>query len=160
MLLNNCHVAKFSTANRVLNVSYEASYMLTGDVDPNTNMEGEAISISYTSLYTWLWPQSLSNVIENYAADREMSFTHVPPKNQTIELPDNFSLEINYGHHINFSAVIQDFTISQSAGVALKSKMPLDLDTLYDKILTFRNFLIIATDTRIQPKSIHLRKER
>ena len=158
VLLNNCHVAKFSTANRALNVFYEASYMLTGDVDPNTNMEGEAISISYTSLYTWLWPQSLSNVIENYAADREMSFTHAPPKNQTIELPDNFSLEINYGHHINFSAVIQDFTISQSAGVALKSKMPLDLDTLYDKILTFRNFLIIATNTRIQPKSIHLRK--
>ena len=159
VLLNNCLLAKLSTKNRVLNVFYEASYMLAGDVDPNTNMEGEAISISYTSLYTWLWPQTMSNVIENYTADGEMSFTHTPPKNQTIKLPDNFSLEINYGHHIHFPSVIQDFTISQSAGVALKSKMPLDLDTLYDKIQTFRNFLIIATDTRIQPKSIHLQKD-
>ena len=76
-----------------------------------------------------------------------------------INLSKGNFLEINYGHTRYFPAVIKNFTITQSASVVFESKTPLDLETLYDKILPFRNFLMLATDTRIQLESTHLRTD-
>ena len=85
-----------------------------------------------------------------------MSFMHVPPKNLRIKLSDGNFLEINYGHAFNFPIVIKNFTISQSAGVAFESKKLLSLEALYSKILPFCNFLMLATDARIQLKSLKM----
>ena len=160
VLLNNCMFVGSHTTNGVYSKSYRASHMFAGNTNPEIDMRGDKISIQYTSLYTWLWPKTIHNVktaLTDY--NMETSFTHGSPKNLRIKLPDDDFLEINYFYNMPFHTVIKNFTISQSASVALKSKKKtLDLESLYDKILPFRNFLILATDTRIQPESIYMHR--
>lgn len=159
VLLNNCMFVESHIANGVCSKSYRASHMFAGNVNPEIDMRGDKISIQYTSLYTWLCPKTIHNVktvLTDY--NMETSFTHGSPKNLRIKLSDDDFLEINYFCNMPFHIVIKNFTISQSASVALKSKKTLDLESLYDKILPFRNFLILATDTRIQPESIHMHR--
>ena len=159
VLLNNCMFVGFNITNGVYNKFYRVSRMFAGTVNPKTDMKGDRISIQYTSLYTWLWPKTIDNVKTNPTDNMETSFVHVPPKNLRIKLPAGNFLGINYGHNINFSPVIKNFIISQSASVVFESKTHLDLETLYDKILPFRSFLMLATDTRIQLESTHLRTD-
>ncbi len=158
VLLNNCMFVKSNITNGVYNKFYRVSRMFAGEADPRTDMKSDRIAIRYTSLYTWLWPETI-HVKTNPENILEMSFTHMPPKDMRINLSKSNFLEINYGHTRYFPAVIKNFTITQSASVVFESKTPLDLETLYDKILPFRNFLMLATDTRIQLESTHLRAD-
>ena len=159
VLLNNCMFMGSNMTNGVSNKFYRVSRMFAGEVDPRISIKGDRISIRYTSLYTWLWPDTIDNVKTNPTDFGEMSFMYVPPKDLKIKLSAGNFLEINYGHNINLSPVIKDFTITQSASVVFESKTHLDLKTLYDKILPFHNFLMLATDTRIQSMSTHLRMD-
>ena len=159
VLLSRCVPVRAYSVNLVWNVFLRVSCMFAGDVRPSIPIKGNRISIPYTSLYTWLWPETIGNFKENIEENTGvsgMSFTHTPPKNITIEFSNGFSLEFNYGHEISIPAVIKDFTIQQSASVALRSKSTLDLNILRSRIAPFRNFLMIATNTRVQPKSLSM----
>ena len=81
----------------------------------------------------------------------------MPPKNLRLKLSDGDFLEINYDHDMPFSMVVKNFTIPQSASVARESKKSLDLKVLYDKLLPFRNFLMLAMDARIRLESTRMR---
>ena len=58
VLLSNCMLVKSYTTNGVCNKLYRVVRMFAGDVNPETDMKGNMISIQYTSLYTWLWPSN------------------------------------------------------------------------------------------------------
>ena len=154
VLLDDCMLVNQYYVNQVSRTSYRVSRMISGNVMPNNNVEGNRISIPYTSLYTWLLPETIDQYED--LKNCTTSFTHTPPENLKVAISNGLSLEINYGHSFSIHIPVKDFTILQSASVALVLKNMLDLDRLYDKMQYFRNFLMLATDTRIQPKSIRM----
>ena len=154
VMLEKCMPITIRSLSRVLNVEYRVTRMFVGNVLPNSDLKFNKISIPYTSLYTWLAHQSMNTEgMFNQSGDKGI-IERTQPQDLEIEITNKLALQINYGYSVPHTAVIKDFTIYQSAAMALISKEPLAVNELYKKITYLRNFLMLGTGTNVQPKSI------
>ena len=128
--------------------------MFVGVTQYNIDLKFNKIIIPYTSLYTWLAPDTINMRNMPNQSEHKRIIEHISPKSIEVILDDKFTLQINYGYSVPSTAVVKDFIIRQSAAMILISKKPLTFSALYKKANYLRNFLILLTGTKIQPKSI------
>ena len=159
VLLDKCKVINLHQTRTITKLTYRVLRMFVGSNMPCDDLKFDKMLVRYTSLYTWLAPNTIDSTIGDETMSGVMAFTHTPPKDIEEFLDDGFSLQINYGHSISSSNIIKDFIIRQSAAVVLISKKTLATNELYKKIIYFRNFLMLATDTMILEKSVQVAKE-
>lgn len=147
------------TNQRARVMTFKVISMFIGNDVLDDDMTFNKIIIDYTSLHSWLVPESFKITPERTEKSKiefMMKYTH--PENIDIKVNNNVSLQLNYGFSMNYSMVIKNFTMFQSAAAVLISKEMLSIYDLKTQIKYFRNFLMLATDTLIQEKTIQAKK--
>ena len=153
VLLNRCHLNRSTTTHAtnsqsVMTRRYRAMEMFVGIDLSNQDLIFDGISVSYTSMYTWLNPDPIQITLSDPNSEK-ITFTHTAPKYSKTILNEKFSLQIGY-EYLMPSTHTKDFTISQNMGATLHSNEKLSLTQLQQKINYFRNFLMFATDATVQ----------
>ena len=155
ILLEKCIRTHAHLSGSIQRVEYIITRMFIGKNLDWNELKFNKLAIQYTSLYSWLNPASIkvnSSSNPNYQSTIEFE----APTNIEIMLSNEFTLQINFGFKKSSAIVNKDYTIAQSAATVLVSKKPLRYQSIYNKITYIRNFLIIATGTLVQPKTIHI----
>ena len=159
VLLDQCTVTNRHYTQTVTKLTCRVLRMFVGSNMPCDDLKFDKMLVRYTSLYTWLAPNTIDSIMGDKTMSGATTFTYTPPKDIEESLDDGFLLQINYGHSIRYPDIIKDFTIRQSAAVVLVSEKTLATNELHKKISYFRNFLMLATDTTILEKSVMVAKE-
>ena len=159
VLLDQCTVTNRHYTQTVTKLTCRVLRMFVGSNMPCDDLKFDKMLVRYTSLYTWLAPNTIDSIMGDKTMSGTTTITHTPPKGIEESLDDGFSLQINYGHSISYPDIIKDFIIRQSAAVVLVSEKTLATNELHKKISYFRNFLMLATDTTILEKSVMVAKE-
>ena len=136
-------------ASSIMRATYRAKSMYVSRAPLTERPKSSRISVSYTSLFTWLNHYSIDADI----GEERATFTFVPPKPRKVALSDDLSLTLSYGHTISGGVPQKDFVLPQSASVIFESASQACIDWFYPRIRTFANFLMMGTRFPVQPEA-------
>lgn len=129
--------------------TYVAKAMYVSKAAIPSRPTSTTLSVSYTSLFTWLNDYAIKTDIGNEST----TITFVPPKQRKVALPNGLSLTLSHGHTIPLATPKKEFVLPQSASVIFESPSPVEIDWFHSHIVAFANFLMMATKLPVQPEA-------
>ena len=135
----------------VASTTYTARRMYVSNAPVPDRPKFARLSVSYTSLFTWLNDYSLDTKLNE---DMSATITFTPPKERRTALPDGLSVTILHGHSIRGGgAPAKEFRLPQSAAIMFETPQPAGIDWFYPHARTFANFLMMGTGGPVQPEA-------
>ena len=129
--------------------TYRAKAMYVSNAPIPRRPLSTTLSVSYTSLFTWL----NNYTIDTDIGEKSTTITFVPPKPRKVPLFDGLSLTLNYGHTISVGVPKKEFVLPQSASVIFESTSPVEMGEFHPHIVAFANFLMMGTKHSVQPEA-------
>ena len=129
--------------------TYRAKAMYASKAPIPSRPLSTKLSVSYTSLFTWLNNYAINTDI----GEESTTITFVPPKQRKVTLFDGLALTLNYGHTISVGAPKKEFVLPQSASVIFESASPVEISGFHPHIMAFANFLMMGTRHSVQPEA-------
>lgn len=136
-------------ASAIRKTTYRAKAMYVSKAPVPSRPTSTTLSVSYTSLFTWLNDYAIKTDIGNEST----TITFVPPKQRKVALPNGLSLTLSHGHTIPLGIPKKEFVLPQSASVIFESPSPVEIDWFHPHIVAFANFLMMATRLPVQPEA-------
>ena len=146
-------ISTVSDDSKVTVALYSVSYMFVGDYKYERNQKIDRVAFEYDVLDTWLNSELRRN-IEIKEEAKQTVITHIKPTPIVLRIPGDFTAQLGYGHGMALKQSSDVFTLSQSVALVIAPKKPLGVDKLREKAKWFEYFLMLATGTKVQPKSI------
>lgn len=129
--------------------TYRAKAMYVSKVPIPSRPASAMVSVSYTSLFTWLNNYAINTNINKESA----TITFVPPRRRKISLPGGLFLTLSYGHTIRQGVPEKEFVLPQSASIIFEASSPVEIGWFHPYIIAFANFLMMGTKLPIQPET-------
>ena len=138
----------------VANTTYMARQMYMSRAPVPDRPKFARMSVSYTSLFTWLNDYSISTKLNE---DMSATITFTPPVERRTTLSDDLSVTILHGHSVRISgAPRKEFRLPQSAAIMFETPQPVGIDWFYPHVSIFANFLMMGTGVPVQPEAFRM----
>lgn len=138
----------------VTNTTYIAKQMYVSKAPVPDRPKFTRISVSYTSLFTWLNDYSIST---KFNEDMSATITFTPPEERRTALSDDLSVTILHGYSIRCSgAPRKEFRLPQYAAIMFETPHPTGIEWFYPHVRTFANFLMMGTGGPAQPEAFRI----
>ena len=134
-------------ATTVRRVMYRAKAMYVSKAPVPRRPTSTRVSVSYTSLFTWLNDYGIKTDI----GKESTTITFVPPEQHKVALPGGLSLTLSRGHTIPMGNTKKEFVLPQSASVVFESPSPVEIKWFRPHIVAFANFLMMGVKPPVQP---------
>lgn len=131
----------------VRRATYRAKAMYVSKAPVPRRPTSTTVSVSYTSLFTWLNDYGITTDI----GKESTTITFVPPKQHKVALSDGLSLTLSRGHTIPLGDPQKEFVLPQSASVTFESPSPVEIEWFRPHIVAFANFLMMGVKPPVQP---------
>ena len=143
-----------ASSTAVANTTYMARQMYVSNAPVPDRPLFARMSVSYTSLFTWLNDYALDTKLNE---DMSATITFTPPKQRKTILSDDLSVTILHGHSVSGGAAPRgEFRLPQSAAIMFETPQPVCIDWFYPHIRTFANFLMMGTGGPVQPEAFRM----
>lgn len=138
----------------VANTTYMARQMYVSNAPVPDRPKFARMSVSYTSLFTWLNDYALDTRLNE---DMSATITFTPPKQRKVILSGDLSVTILHGHSISGGGSPRgEFMLPQSAAIMFETPQPVGIDWFYPHIRTFAYFLTMGTGGPVQPEAFRM----
>lgn len=143
-----------ASTTSVANTTYIAKQMYVSKAPVPDRPKFARISVSYTSLFTWLNDYSIST---KFNEDMSATITFTPPEERRIALSGDLSVTILHGYDISCGgAPRKEFRLPQSAAIMFETPQSAGIEWFYPHVRTFANFLMMGTGRPVQPEAFRM----
>ena len=143
-----------ASTTSVANTTHIARQMYVSNAPVPDRPRFARMSVSYTSLFTWLNDYSIST---KFNEDMSATITFTPPEERRTPLFDDLSVTILHGHSISGGGAPQkEFRLPQSAAIMFETPHSVSIDWFYPHLNTFANFLMMGTGGPVQPEAFRM----
>ena len=138
----------------VANTTYIARQMYVSNAPVPDRPRFARMSVSYTSLFTWLNNYSLDTKLNE---DMSATITFTPPEERKTALSDDLSVTILHGHSISGGgAPAKEFRLPQSAAIMFETPHPAGIEWFRPHVRTFAKFLMMGVGGPVQPEAFRM----